>query len=86
MTKAVSNRDICLTTAVLLWGKDGYFSQNFASHGLSSPPPPIQLGLINSLHGKQHQHLGEDGLGGQLRLQCLGPERHRRYCRTLVII
>ena len=35
MTKAVSNREICFIKAVLLF----YFLLNFASHGLSCPPP-----------------------------------------------
>ena len=35
--KALSNRDICLIEAVLQWCE--LFSLNFASHGLSCPPP-----------------------------------------------
>ena len=39
MTKAVSNREICFIKALLLLCKHGNFSPNFASHGLSIPPP-----------------------------------------------
>ena len=48
MTKAVSNREICLTKAVLLLCEHGHLLLNFASHGVVCPPPlpsPILLGL-----------------------------------------
>ena len=44
MTKAVSNRDICLIKEVLLMCEHGHFSLNFASNG-STALPSIQLGL-----------------------------------------
>ena len=41
MTKAVSNRDICFTKAVLLWCEHGQCSLNFVKHGAKQ-----QLGKI----------------------------------------
>ena len=50
MTKAVPNSDICVIKAVLLLYEHANFSLNFASFGLSCPPPPQycqgQIGLV----------------------------------------
>ena len=47
MTKAVSNREICFTKAVLLLCKLGhFFSSKFGKNGVNPPPlPQILLGL-----------------------------------------
>ena len=42
---------------MLLWWEHGYFSLNFASHGLSCPPPtPILLGLIEDLSWPKYRY------------------------------
>ena len=46
MTKAVSNKDICFISAVLLLWEHGRFSLNLALHELNSP---ILLGLNERL-------------------------------------
>ena len=50
MTKAVSIRDICFITIVLLLCEHGHFSVNFVTHGSSCPPPTtILFGLIRHI-------------------------------------
>ena len=48
MTKAASTRHISFIKAVILWCEHVHFSLNFATHGLSCPPP-IHLGLMSNL-------------------------------------
>ena len=50
MTKALENRNICFIKAVLLLFEHEQFLLNFASHGLSCPPPQAQLGLNACQH------------------------------------
>ena len=47
---------------------------------------PIPLFTIYISQPDQYVDEGEDRLGWQLRLQCLGPERHRRYKSLLGIV
>ena len=37
--KAVSNRDICSSLVMSLWGEQRHFSLIFAAHGTTCPPP-----------------------------------------------